>query len=248
MTEKEVLICLAVTFSQMLLYILFCSKKEKILNFNKNSVCGTNENIDLKSENLEEDSDSSIAENNSAYKSRQSWLLVCSAFAIFLLTNIFLVRNVNGWNNFFKVSMLTIIIAAAATVDLKTKRIPNDLILLGLSFRLVIYIFEIFNCREDILSIFKNDIIGFAIGFGSLFLAAVISKGSVGFGDVKLFAVIGVCGGAILTYSTLLIALIVNTVCSLVIMLIKKKNRKASVPFGPAILIGYLTALCLSSF
>lgn len=248
MTGNEALICLVVAFFQTLVYVLFCGKKEKILCLNKAFTYKKTEKIDLDNVDDESNTKTSVVEQPLVYGRWQSWVLICLAIVVFLLSSFFLFENINGWYNFFKLSMLTMIITIAGTIDLKTKKIPNDLILLGLSFRLLIYIFEIINCTDEILDIFKNDMIGFAIGFGILFLAAMISRGSVGFGDVKLFAVIGLCAGAILTYSTLLIALVVNTVFSLIMIFTKKKDRKMSVPFGPAIFIGYLCALCLSSF
>jgi len=248
MTGNEVLICFGVAFFQTVIYILFCGKKEKIFCLKKAFIYEATEKSDLEKSDSENDINTSVVKQTLVYKTWQSWVFICSAIVVFLLTSFFLFENINGWYNFFKLSMLTMIITTAGTIDLKTKRIPNDLVLLGLAFRLIIYVFEIINCSEEILDIFKNDMIGFAIGFGILFLAAIISRGSVGFGDVKLFAVIGLCGGAILTYSTLLIALIVNTIFSLAIIFIKKKDRKTAVPFGPAIFIGYLCALCLSSF
>ena len=248
MTNVDVIICICVAFLQTFFYILFCGYKEKVFCFNKTLIYKSIDNVDSENNDYLDVEILSVVEKTQIYKRWQSCIFICSAIVVFLLTSFFLFENIDGWYNFFKLSMLTMIITIAGTIDLKTKRIPNDLVLLGLAFRLVIYVFEIINRSEEILDIFKNDMIGFAIGFGILFLAAIISRGSVGFGDVKLFAVIGLCGGAILTYSTLLIALIVNTIFSLAIIFIKKKDRKTAVPFGPAIFIGYLCALCLSSF
>lgn len=246
MTSSEMIICLIVALLQSVLYIVFCGYKEKVLLLKKSAINHT-VSVAESSDESAEDGEASFFEKK-AYNTWQSWLVVIFAIVVFLATSMFLMKNINGWNNYAKMVVLTLVIATAGAVDLKTKRIPNFLILTGLVIRVLIYVYELLYCSEDFLSIFKNDMIGFACGFGILFLAAIISRGSVGFGDVKLFAVIGLLGGAILTYSTLLLALILNTVFSLLIIIVKKKDRKTAVPFGPSIFAGYIIALCLSSF
>ena len=243
----EILVFIVVAILQTILYVLYCGNKEKVFSFKQAIGNGSGENFkDENNENLNDDLN--IKKDVQVYNKWQSLCWIILSMTVFFLSSFYLMKNIAGWNNFVKFSVITLIIASAATIDLRTRRIPNVLIAFGLAVRVIMYVVELVFFSEDVLSIFINDMIGFAIGFGILFLAAIISKGSVGFGDVKLFAVIGLFGGAILTYSTLLAALIFNTIASVVIIIVKKKNRKTAIPFGPAIFAGYLIGLCLSSF
>ncbi|WP_371931997.1 prepilin peptidase [Mesobacillus subterraneus] len=84
-------------------------------------------------------------------------------------------------------------------------------------------------------------LVGGAVGFALLLLIAVISRGGMGGGDIKLFALIGfVLGlkGLLLSFflSTLFGALFGGL--GLVLGLLK---RKQAIPFGPFIAIGTLT-------
>ncbi len=133
-------------------------------------------------------------------------------------------------------------------MDLKKTIIPNVLILIGLGIRGVIYVIEYFFYREVFFVQLKNDLFGFLIGFGILFFTSVITRGAIGFGDVKLFGIMGIFSGAICTYSTLLFSLFVSCVISIVLIIMKKKTRKDSIPFGPCIFVGYIIAMIVSSY
>lgn len=159
-----------------------------------------------------------------------------------------LLKNVSNYVNYIKLIVLLGLVAAAAVVDLKKMIIPNLLILIGLGIRVVIYAVEYFLYREIILLQLKSDLIGFALGFGILLIVALITKGSLGFGDVKLFGVIGLTSGAICTYNTLIFSLVASALVSIALLITRKKGRKDSIPFGPCILIGYFVAIILSCY
>ena len=76
----------------------------------------------------------------------------------------------------------------------------------------------------------------------------VITKGALGFGDVKLFGIIGLISGGFCTYSTLLVSLLVSVVVSVIGLIRKKIGRKDAIPFGPCIAIGYLVVIFLASY
>ena len=182
------------------------------------------------------------------YNKTQSIALSFVSLAIFLSSSIFLIYNTGNIFGYIKLTTVMLTVVIAAITDLKQRIIPNIVVLFGLAVRVIIYVFEILFDNENVLAIFKNDLIGFAVGFGVLFLAYIISRKSIGMGDVKLFAVIGISTGGICTYTTLLFSLIINTVVSVTLIIIKKKKKKDSVPFAPSILIGYLVSIFIASF
>lgn len=157
-------------------------------------------------------------------------------------------ENVANYLNYLKLILLLGIVAGAGVVDYKRTIIPNQFIIIGLIIRGVIYIAEYFIFSETFYSQLISDLIGVAFGFGFLLIVALISKGAIGFGDVKLFGVIGLLSGAICTYYTLLFSLVASAMVSLILLITKKKNRGDSIPFGPFILMGYFVAIVLSCY
>jgi leader peptidase (prepilin peptidase)/N-methyltransferase len=149
---------------------------------------------------------------------------------------------------FAKFFGLFAMIQCVALVDLKQRRIPNQLLLIGLGARVICYLLEFLFYRETFFAALRSDLIGFGIGFGILFLAALVSKNSVGFGDVKLFGLIGLTAGAFGTFSTLLASLLFCSVASIFLLATKKRQKKDTLPFAPFIYFGYLAMLVLSSY
>ncbi len=173
-------------------------------------------------------------------------LTIIIFFVISLAIQISLYKNTSPIN-MVKLYGLYLIVFCAGVVDSKRKIIPNILIILGLFFRCCIYGYEIIS-KADIIAIVKNDLIGFAMGFGFLSLVCILSRGSLGFGDAKLFGVIGLISGSYCTYSTLLLSLIISVVFSIVNIARKKMGRKDSFPFGPCIMVGYIIVVLLTSY
>lgn len=148
---------------------------------------------------------------------------------------------------FVKLSILYAILVSAAMIDYKLKIIPNYLVLIGLSTRVAIYLIEIF-LLDNIKQIVISDLLGFALGFGIFAVVSVITRQALGFGDAKLFAVIGLTLGPFGTYSVMFTSVLVSAMVSIVLLIFKNKSRKDSIPFGPCIYIGYILTLLLGSY
>lgn len=180
------------------------------------------------------------------FKGKSLILITIICFIASLVVQILLYKNTETIN-FIKLYSLFVLITAAAVVDSKRRIIPNIIVVIGLALRILLYIYEILKV-EDIKAIITNDLIGLGIGFGLLAVVSLLSKGALGFGDVKLFGVIGIMGGAFCTYSTLLASLLVSLVVSIIGLARKKLGRKDAFPFGPCIAIGYVITVLLSSY
>ena len=180
------------------------------------------------------------------YKGKSLILITMICFAVALPVQISLYKN-TVTINFVKLYGLLLIVLSAGIIDAKRRIIPNVLVITGLVFRLLIYIYE-FIYVDSVKDVLVNDLIGFAIGFVLLALVSLISKGSLGFGDAKLFGVIGITAGSFCTYSTLLVSLVISTIVSVVNIARKKMGRKDSFPFGPCIAAGYVIVVLLTSY
>lgn len=83
---------------------------------------------------------------------------------------------------------------------------------------------------------------GAAVGFGLLLLIAVVSRGNMGGGDIKLFAVIGFVLGVNGTLLSFFFATLYGTLIGGAAMLLGYVKKGEPVPFGPYIVLGALTA------
>ena len=244
MTEilTNYIIAAVVGLCEVTILALFCWKKMHILfgdSTYTNTLAEGNDNLT---------SEDTKKASTTYYSKSQSVVILIISLIIFEVASIFLINNTNNYFGFIKLSAVLLAVVIAALTDFKLRIIPNMIILVGLAIRVIIYVFEILYCNDEILEIAKNDLIGLAIGFGVLFIAHLISRSSIGMGDVKLFGLIGVCSGAICTYSTLLISLILNTIVSVILLILKKKGKKDSIPFAPAICVGYIASIFIASF
>jgi leader peptidase (prepilin peptidase)/N-methyltransferase len=90
---------------------------------------------------------------------------------------------------------------------------------------------------------FKASIIGFLSG-GILFLSiAIISKGGMGGGDIKLMSMIGSFMGWKSVLMTTFIGSLTGAIVGIFLMLFKGKGRKTKIPFGPFLSLGALITL-----
>lgn len=125
---------------------------------------------------------------------------------------------------FFAVSASALVIAAF--IDYDTMEIPNGI---------VIFIF-IIGCFAMIFSRnipFYERIIGLFAVSVPLFIAALVSKGGMGGGDIKLAAAAGLLLGYKNALLSLLLASVLGSVFGLLMIKFKNKSLKTAIPFGP---------------
>lgn len=92
------------------------------------------------------------------------------------------------------------------------------------------------------LELWWDSLLGALVGFGVLFLIAVVSKGGMGGGDIKLFFVIGLVLGTANTLLTLFLAAIIGSIVGLIVLKRTGQGRKTPIPFGPSIAVGAVIA------
>lgn len=82
-----------------------------------------------------------------------------------------------------------------AAVDLRVQKVPNKLLLVALAIRVLIYIAEFIVSVPAAVNTLKDNLLG-AIIIGAFFLLLLlVFKNSIGMGDIKLFAVMGLYQG-----------------------------------------------------
>jgi leader peptidase (prepilin peptidase)/N-methyltransferase len=82
-----------------------------------------------------------------------------------------------------------------------------------------------------------NYIVAAAAGFLILYLLAVVSRGGMGGGDIKLYLFIGLVGGISTTLLSLFIASVLGTVYGIASRYNGHLKPRQPIPFGPFIAI-----------
>jgi len=90
---------------------------------------------------------------------------------------------------------------------------------------------------------FPKALIGGAVGFALLFLVVVLSRGGMGWGDVKMAALMGFALGFPLIFVGLFVGIIIGGAVAITLLVMRRKGRKQAIPFGPFLAIGAMTAL-----
>lgn len=88
-----------------------------------------------------------------------------------------------------------------------------------------------------------DGIIGGLLGGGLLLVLAVLSKGGMGGGDVKLITGIGIFLGWKLLLVCLFFSFVMGSLVGLGLILAKNKDMKTAVPFGPFLSAGAMIAI-----
>jgi len=118
-----------------------------------------------------------------------------------------------------------------AVIDFDHKIIPNSITLPGILTGLGLSFWALPIAPLDSL-------IGLFAGGIFFYLVALISKGGMGGGDIKLIAMIGAFLGWQGVFFTILVGALAGSVVGLSLMSLGKKGRKDKVPFGPFLALG----------
>lgn len=85
--------------------------------------------------------------------------------------------------------------------------------------------------------------IGGVVGFGIFLLLAIIGRGALGMGDVKLAGVIGMMAGYPTVLTALIIGAIAGGVAALVLLVSRKATRKTKIAYAPYLALGVLLTM-----
>ncbi|WP_445490115.1 prepilin peptidase [Niallia sp. 03133] len=153
-----------------------------------------------------------------------------------LLTGILFVVSplILGWSFELYVAWTLISLFMIITVsDLVYMIIPDKVLLFFFGILIVERIFIP-------LTPWWDSLIGATVAFTLLLVIAIVSKGGMGGGDIKLFAVIGFAVGLKLVLTSFFLSTLLGAVGGLIGMLFGKVKKRKPIPFGPFIVLGTL--------
>lgn len=190
-----------------------------------------------------------LAEVSTALRSNGKLMLYCAAMFAGLsgLTALFVtVYENNRILTDLRLLFLVAVIFAAAAVDFWSNIIPNELILVSLGARVLFWIAELFALREDFRAMLVSDLLACLIVAVLFLIGALAVKSGLGMGDIKLLLVMCLFQGFYGAVSSIFCSLLVAFVISIIALITKKKTRKDTLPFAPAILAGTYLSVFLT--
>jgi leader peptidase (prepilin peptidase)/N-methyltransferase len=133
-------------------------------------------------------------------------------------------------------------------IDLEQGLILNKVVYPGMVVALLLALLP----RPELTIVMKPGIasaaLGGAIGFVVFLVIALASRGGMGWGDVKLAALIGLATGFPLVLVAIIMGAILGGIVAVALMLAKKRNRREAIPFGPFLALAAMVTLLWGSY
>jgi len=85
--------------------------------------------------------------------------------------------------------------------------------------------------------------LGGVVGLGLFLLLAIIGRGALGLGDVKLAGVIGMMVGYPSVLTALMVGAILGGVGAAAMLIMRKATRKTKIAYAPYLVLGALLTL-----
>lgn len=145
-----------------------------------------------------------------------------------------------------KAIALCTILWVCAWTDIREYLILNRVLLTGLVFRVVLLAAECWNSAGEAKYIVISACMAAGILAAAALLCRLLSSGSVGFGDVKLLIILGLYAGIHSIMGIMLMTFLLIFAASVVLLLLKKVDRKSVIPFAPFLLAGTVLAFILT--
>ena len=125
-------------------------------------------------------------------------------------------------------------------IDLERKLILNKIVYPTAAVALII---DVFSPQPGII----YGVIGGATGFILLLIPALIFRGGMGWGDVKMAALIGLVTGFPLVFVAVFLGIVLGGLVAGVLLLLRIKKRKEPIPFGPFLSLATIATLIWGS-
>lgn len=135
---------------------------------------------------------------------------------------------------------------AITMIDLKHQIIPDRISIPGIVLGLIFTLYRTHTgdpSRFDLASTLTDSLIGGILGAAIFYIIIVVSRGGMGYGDVKLAAMIGTFMGWRMLLVVILLAVVSGSIIGIFLLLTGLKKRKEPIPFGPFLAV--MSLVCL---
>jgi len=132
-------------------------------------------------------------------------------------------------------------------IDLEQGLILNKVAYPGMVVALLLALYPWPWLNESIVMRVAYAALGGGIGFGVFLLIALASRGGMGWGDVKLAALIGLAVGFPLVFLAIIMGAILGGIVAVALVIAKKRKRRQTIPFGPFLALAAMVTLLWGS-
>jgi prepilin signal peptidase PulO-like enzyme (type II secretory pathway) len=132
-------------------------------------------------------------------------------------------------------------------IDLEHGLILNKVVYPGMIVALLLSLYPWPWLNESMAMRVAYAALGGGIGFGIFFLIAVVFRGGMGWGDVKLAALIGLATGFPLVFLSIIMGVILGGIVAVALVIAKKRKRRRTIPFGPFLALAAMITLLWGS-
>jgi len=132
-------------------------------------------------------------------------------------------------------------------IDLEHGLILNKLVYPGMVVALLLALYPWPWLNESMVMRVAYAALGGGIGFAIFLLIAIVSRGGMGWGDVKLAALIGLATGFPLVFVAIIMGAIIGGIVAVALLIAKKRKRRETIPFGPFLAVAAMITLLWGS-
>jgi leader peptidase (prepilin peptidase)/N-methyltransferase len=134
-----------------------------------------------------------------------------------------------------------------SVIDLEHGLILNKVVYPSMVIALLLALLPRSWLTQWIVTGIANAAIGGAIGFALFLAIALISRGGMGWGDVKLAGLIGLATGFPLVFLSIIMAAILGGIVAVALVIARKRQRRQTIPFGPFLAVAAMITLLWGS-
>lgn len=149
-----------------------------------------------------------------------------------------LFKHFGGSLSFIFYAIIFSILIVISIIDFEFQIIPDSLnisiFILAIVYKILQY--TLYGISPQIL----NSTLALIISSGLFLLIAILSKGGMGGGDIKLIGALGFILGIKLSLLNIFLSFILGAIISIFLLLFKIKEKKDPIPFGPFICIAFM--------
>ena len=142
--------------------------------------------------------------------------------------------------NFIFYCLLVSLLIVISIIDLESKYVYSSTTIVGVLLAIIYIIIGAYLGEVKIL----NNLLGGLIGYGIIFLIIILT-GGMGEGDADIAGICGLFVGIKGVLVALFLAIILGGIFASIVLILKIKDRKSEIAFGPYIAIGTLIWLLI---
>lgn len=181
-------------------------------------------------------------------KNKTKAIIFGTIFLLFSMAGLFFyVKKQLSLINFTQAIVLWDSLLAVAFIDYKVKKIPNFSLVFILIVRVLFIIVGAINAPNNLKYELFQSVLGMFVGGFIILACLLISRGGIGAGDFKLFAVLGLYYGLSGIIQIMMYSLFFAAIYSIVMLISKKAKLKTTMAMAPFILCGLTVYLLFAA-